>query len=132
RKPPLAFTVPVTKRFPTDPASVKDNSVFGVPLVSLIVSVPLAFPVPNVTIGALFVNARGEAPERVTVLLAAMVVAPEMAPAPVMPPLLLVIPPVIFAPPAPTVRPFWAVTSAEAVMVPRPPVVVRLPLVVAF
>ena len=77
----------------------------GVALVSLIVKVPLELPEPRVTIGDEALKASGEAPDKVTVLLAAMVVAPEMAPVLEIPPLLLFIPPVIDAPPALTVNP---------------------------
>ena len=70
----------------------------GDPFESLIVNVPFAFAAPNVTIGVVFDNVRGEAPDSVTVPEAAIVVAPAIAPVFVMPPVLLSIPPVIEAP----------------------------------
>jgi len=60
------------------PLSVKDARVLVSP--SLMVRAASAPAVPSVMVGALFVKARGAAPERVTVLLAAIVVAPAIAP----------------------------------------------------
>lgn len=94
-----------TARVPVVPLSVRVKSVFGEPLESLIVRTPAAFPAPNVTIGFVLENVRGEALDRVTVPEASIVVAPEIAPVPVIPPVLFEIPPVIFAPPALIVRP---------------------------
>ena len=94
-----------TVRVATVPLSTNVSNVFGVPFESLIVSVPAALPAPNVIIGVVFDNVRGEAPERVTTPEAAMVVAPAIAPVFVMPPVLLLMPPVIEAPPATTVIP---------------------------
>ena len=87
------------------PLSVKVRRVCGEPAESLIVRVPFASPAPSVTKGVVFENVNGEEPESVTVLLAAIVVAPLIAPAPVIPPELFVMPPVILAPSAWIVKP---------------------------
>ena len=96
------------------------SNVFGVPFESLIVRVPFAFPAPSVTIGVVFERVSGDAPDKVTVPLAAIVVAPATAPVFVIPPLLLLIPPVIDAPPPDTV-------SAPAEVIVPVPVVEILP-----
>ncbi len=95
----VALTIPVVK-VPEVPLSTSVSRVLGEPAESLMVNVPFAFEAPNVTIGVVLVRARGEAPDKVTVLLAAIVVAPDIAPVFVIPPALFIIPPVIFAPPA--------------------------------
>ncbi len=120
KNPVAALIVPVTERFPVVPVSVNVNKVLGEPAVSLIVKTPFALPVPSVTTGFELVRASGEAPDSVTVLLAAIVVAPDIAPAAVIPPLLLLIEPVIEAPPAATV-------SRPADVIVPVPVVVTLP-----
>ena len=94
-----------TARVAVVPLSVSVKSVFGETAESLIVKTPAALAAPNVTIGFVLENVRGEALERVTVPEASIVVAPEIAPVPVLPPVLFEIPPVIFAPPALIVRP---------------------------
>jgi hypothetical protein len=96
------------------------SNVFGVPFESLIVRVPFALDAPSVTIGVVFERVSGDAPDNVTVPLAAIVVAPATAPVFVIPPLLLLIPPVIDAPPPDTV-------SAPAEVIVPVPVVEILP-----
>ncbi len=105
KNPPTELIVPVTERFPAEPASTKVKSVLGEPLESLMVSVPFAFDAPSVTTGVVLDNTNGEAPDKVTVLLAAIVVAPAIAPVAVIPPELLLMLPVISAPPAEIVKP---------------------------
>lgn len=95
----VAFRFPVTERLPVVPVSVRVSNVFGDTSASFIVNVPLFPAVARVTTGLVLLKVRGDAPESVTVLDAAIVVAPEIAPAFVMPPLLLFNPPVIDAPP---------------------------------
>ncbi len=88
-----------------DPLSTSVKSVLGEPLESLMVSVPFAFDAPSVTTGVVADNVSGEAPDSVTVLLAAIVVAPAIAPVLVIPPALLLIDPLMLAPPAEIVKP---------------------------
>ncbi len=88
-----------------EPLSTNVKRVLGDPFESLMVSVPFAFDAPSVTTGVVLERVSGDAPDSVTVLLAAIVVAPEMAPAEVIPPALLLMLPVIFAPPAEIVKP---------------------------
>ena len=82
------------------PLSTSVKSVLGIPLESLIVSVPAEFAAPRVTTGLVFESAKGDAADNVTRPEAAIVVAPEIAPAFVITPELLLIPPVTDAPPA--------------------------------
>src|SRR5215210_1012130 len=89
---------------PLVPLSVKVSNVLGDPSASLIVNTPFVPAVASVILGVPFERVRGDAPERVTVPDAAIVLAPLIAPAPVIPPALLFIPPVIDAPPVDTVN----------------------------
>jgi hypothetical protein len=117
-KPDVAFTVPVTARFPVVPVSVRVASVFASP--SLKVRVLFTPAAPTVNVEAEFVRVSGDAPDNVTVPDASIVVAPATAPAFVIPPVLLFIPPVIEAPPPLTV-------SAPADVIVPVPVVEILP-----
>src|SRR5882724_8351599 len=104
-----------TLNVPFVPLSTRERRVLAVGvLVSLMVNVPLELLAPNVTTGDVALKASGLLPESVTVPLAAIVVAPEMAPVLVIPPLLLFKPLLIEAPLV-TVTPPFNVCNAEKV-----------------
>lgn len=96
------LTDPVTERSAVVPVSVIVSNVFESP--SFRVRVPSVPAVANVSTGDAFVSLSGVAPDKVTIPLAVIFVAPAMAPVFVIPPLLLLIPPVIEAPPELTVN----------------------------
>ena len=96
------LTAPVTERSAVVPVSVIVKRVLASP--SLRVNVPSTPAVAKVRTGEAFVSFNGVAPDKVTIPLAVILVAPAIAPVFVIPPLLLFIPPVIDAPPELTVR----------------------------